>query len=272
MGLLGYGVTTLVTVAFALYLANSFYTFYNLFHPVVCPERSPEGSCVHPYFSRSSLTKDFPSLGLHIRVSDNSDPFASSSYEVYKNVEWKVEDGFEFVKEVKLPARARRNGTLYGHVILLMNEYRKEDPKYVEEKLVRTVKLTSYKIPDATAFNLITDSTSTDSNGNPKKPLSRRPVSHLRSKLFVTLVNEDPAYPVRELPSEVIGLMQIERIENNYYYWPLFHVDEMSTRLADLTEQFAAFFQVDTRFEGSVFSDDTASHVFEDERRLWEQG
>ena len=172
---------------------------------------------------------------MRILVSDSSNPSAASSKEIFRKDDLLVNQEFETIVDVKLPAKSRRNGTLWAHAILLSTEDRKKNNlDDAETKLVRTTSLTAYQPPEAEAFKLVSEKTEMAEKSSKKS--SRRPVAHLRSKLFVSIVDQPLILPLKNLPSEIIRHIQLEIQDGTQYYAPLFHLDEMSFRIKDLVE------------------------------------
>ena len=174
----------------------------------------------------------WPYIGLRIFVSDSQNPSASSR-EIFRKDDLLVNETFETQVEVKLPAKSRRNGTLWAHAVLLSTKDRFKELEDAETRITRTVSLTAYQMPEAKAFNLVADK-SDNKTTSPNK--SRRPVAHLRSKVFVAVVDQPLILPIKNLPAEVIRHVQMEIREGIHYYAPLFHIDEMSFRTKDLVE------------------------------------
>uniref|UniRef100_A0AC34F358 Uncharacterized protein n=1 Tax=Panagrolaimus sp. ES5 TaxID=591445 RepID=A0AC34F358_9BILA len=225
-----FGLTTISVVIFALYIGNSFHTLYNVFHPKLCDPNINRKDCVFPQLEPDK-NGNWPPVGLRIFISDSPYP-SSSSRQIFKKDDLKVNEEFEQTVEVKLPAKSRRNGTLWAHAVLLSTDDRFKEIEDAETRITRTTLLTVYQIPEAEAFKLVSDEKET------KMPVkkSRRPVSHLRSTLFISIVDQPLILPIKNLPSEVIQHIQMEIREGIHYYSPLFHIDEMSYRIKDLVE------------------------------------
>uniref|UniRef100_A0A914YQ71 Uncharacterized protein n=1 Tax=Panagrolaimus superbus TaxID=310955 RepID=A0A914YQ71_9BILA len=148
---------------------------------------------------------NWPFVGLRIYISDSPHP-SLSSRQIFRKDDLQINEEFETIIEVKLPAKSRRNGTLWAHAVLLSTNDRFKELEDAETRVTRTTLLTVYQIPEAEAFKLVSDVKET------KLPVkkSRRPVSHLRSKLFISIIDQPLILPLKNLPSEIIRHIQME--------------------------------------------------------------
>ncbi|VBB29846.1 unnamed protein product [Acanthocheilonema viteae] len=143
---------------------------------------------------------------------------------------------------VDLPEHTRNNGSLYLHCFLLPAEHKHPDPYQASWQIVQTVRITTYQIPQAETFRLITEA---EEKRKRSKEASRSvdqlreegiPVTHFRSKLPLTIVAESPKFDLYALPGEIYQHMQFFHRDGQTYYWPIFYVDELSFLTKDLIQ------------------------------------
>ena len=144
--------------------------------------------------------------------------------------------------DVVLPARVKKNGTMYLGVF--STPFRKKDVPEKDwarmiggkEVTYNMVPLTQHQVPEAETFNLLgsTEKGGGESGGKKgkKKPGTGKPVTHLRSKLTVSMMADPVNVPKNEIPGELYYLMR--KTENQKHYLPIVYVDELSLRLKDL--------------------------------------
>ena len=151
----------------------------------------------------------------------------------------------EKVVDIKLPARVKKNGTMYLGVF--STPFREKDvPEKDWAKMIggkevtyNMVPLTQHQVPEAETFNLLgSKENAGEGSGTTtqKKPgttgRTEKPTTHLRSKLTVSMMVDPVNMPKNEIPGELYYLMR--KTENQKRYLPIVYVDELSLRLRDL--------------------------------------
>lgn len=181
--------------------------------------------------------------GLYIRVSPNLDAFGPDTVEVYQNKNFNLYKEIDIDVVLKLNEKLRKNiNKLQLHAILLPSDQRDKNPALVDERLVQSSKLTLSKVPEASTFNLISDENVEKKDD--KKKSTKTP--HIRSKIFLAAVEDPLVFPLSNLPSEIIRFLRMERVDDKHQYYPIFTVDEMSSRLKDQIEV-RLFFDITSR-------------------------
>ncbi|KAE9547631.1 hypothetical protein FO519_009158 [Halicephalobus sp. NKZ332] len=223
----GSTITFLSVIAILIYLGNTFHSLYNLFHPEVCVPTKTARECIYPLVDKR--TGKWPLHGLHIRVSPTSDPFAADSVGVYQNKDFDLYKEFDVEVVLKLNDKLKKNiNKVLLHAVLLPSDQRNRSPSSVEERLLQSSKLTVFKVPEAATFNLVSD------EKKEKEKSTKTP--HLRSKVFLAAVEDSLVLPLSNLPHEIVRFLKMERIDDKHQYYPIFTVDEMSSRLKDQVE------------------------------------
>jgi len=231
MARFGSVISVLSVAAVAIYLGNTFHSLYNLFHPEVCIPGKTQGKCIYPLVDRK--TGKWPLHGLYIRVSPSSDVFGPDTVEVYQNKNFNLYKEIDIDVVLKLNEKLKKSiNKLQLHAILLPSDQRDTNPALVDERLVQSSKLTLSKVPEASTFNLISDEKVEKKDD--KKKLTKAP--HIRSKIFLAAVEDPLIFPLSNLPSEILRFLRMERIDNKDQYYPIFTIDEMSSRLRDQIE------------------------------------
>lgn len=176
-------------------------------------------------------TNKWPRGALYVRISPNQDPFDQGSVEIYKNQNFNIEKDFEKNIEFKLTEIFKKTlSKLQLHAIFLPGEYRRQNPAVTEDKIVQSIKLTLLKVPDAATFNLMAD----DKKVEVKKTAKKAP--HIKSKIYLTIIEDILSLPLQNLPPEIIHHLRFENVNGKHYYYPIFTIDDMSSRIKDLLE------------------------------------
>lgn len=202
--------TNIALVVVAAYIAHTCWTMYGLWNPTQCKSvDSP--TCLLPYKPKN------PKWEIKVYCNSRAQP---TSYPVSELI-WQP-SGFTFDQPkaekltVNFPLSARRNGTLYLHVVL-------NDPSTSRDlSLKRTVAITHYMKP-VTYANLI----SSDANKKTEKP-----VAHWRTKVNIHVMNPPFNFDRNHFPSEIGKYFKL--IKNRYL--PVLFIDELGFRSADSTE------------------------------------
>lgn len=108
---------------------------------------------------------------------------------------------------IDIPAKTRRNGTLFLHVILTSDNgpvswvnLQRDGPTVIQRIL-----LTDYMVPKPKAFNLIGNE---DPQTKKPKSLSAKPVTHFKSKVYVSILSDYVSMAVADIPAEMAKLIR----------------------------------------------------------------
>ncbi len=227
--------TTILSVAFLAYMANSLWTIGQLFLPPHCdPAASKALTCLTSQISTSPHRRIFLMTAATPRPTINKDLNFIGDFDV-------VDPSEALTRKLKVPLTkgAKKNGTMY--LAVFSAPFReKQNPekdwlKIIEGKDVTytLVPLTQHHVPEAETFNLLGSS---DDKASDKKTenarRSEKPVTHVRSKLTVSMMADPVNMPTNEIPGELYYLMR--KTDNGKQYLPIVYVDELSLRLRDL--------------------------------------
>ncbi|VDN04641.1 unnamed protein product [Thelazia callipaeda] len=234
--------TSIATAVFVLYIAHSMHSIYTLFHPQLCRETQKDKECLIPMIQRDGKSGEWPPLQFRIYASVNSRARQNYGKIIHQIAFLDIDEVMDREVNVDLPEHTRNNGSLYLHCFLLPAEHKYPDPYQAPWQIVQTVKITTYQVPEAETFRLIMDA---EKKRKMNVKASRSvdelrdsgiPVTHFRSKLPLTVVAEAPKFDLKALPSEIFQQMQLFEKDGQKYYWPIFHIDDLSFLTKDLIQ------------------------------------
>ncbi|VDO24904.1 unnamed protein product [Onchocerca flexuosa] len=234
--------TNVVTIIFVIYIAHSLHSIYTLFHPPLCQQNQDDKECLIPMIQRDAVSAEWPPLQFRIYASVNSRAKQNYGKIIHQIAFLDIDEVMEREVHVDLPEHTRNNGSLYLHCFLLPAEHKHQDPYQASWQIIQTVRITTYQIPQAETFRLITEA---EEKRRKSKEASRSvdqlreegtPVTHFRSKLPLTIVAESLKFDLHALPGEIYQLMQFFHKEGQTYYWPIFYIDELSFLTKDLIQ------------------------------------
>jgi len=226
--------TTVVSVLFLAYMANSMWNIVQLYlPPPACAEA--DKTCI------SNLVNPSTKLSLLVFSTIKTRPQAGSDLKFLRRLDVDVEEEKEISAKVKLPKSVTNNGTMYLSVFACLpalgdkvdmsedtwwhDVINKPQTSYV------LTKLTQFHIPEAETFNLLGDEKTEEEK--PKVSVDRsRPVTHLRSRVILSVMTDQVRMSVREVPGELGHVMQLTPDRKKFL--PLLYVDELSMRMRDL--------------------------------------
>jgi hypothetical protein len=137
--------------------------------------------------------------------------------------------------EIDLPAKTRNNGTLFLHTVLADNmgvvdwkNLKRDGPT-----IVQRLALTEYSVPQMGSFNLLGDTPKTDAGGGKAEPKTSKPVTHFKTKAFITILTDDISMSEQDIPPELARLLRANR---KHEFLPILQNDFLRTRLTDLEE------------------------------------
>jgi len=222
--------TTVLSVAFLGYMANSMWNIVQLYIPPSCPPT--DKTCISNMLSPTS------SVSLLMFSTIKSRPQAGSDLKFLNRIDIMVEEEQEKVVNLKLPRSVTRNGSLYlsvfacnpglGEKDMTVDGWWQEAINSPHTSYTLT-RLTQFAIPEAETFNLLSE----EKSDKPKVEKDRtRPVTHIRSKLIVSLMTDQLSMSIKQVPGEIGQVMQLTKDRKQFL--PILYVDELSMRLKDL--------------------------------------
>jgi len=222
--------TTVLSVAFLGYMANSMWNIVQLYIPPSCPPS--DKTCISNMLSTTS------SVSLLMFSTIKSRPQAGSDLKFLSRMDIMVDEEREQVVNLKLPRSVTRNGSMYLSVFACHPGLGEKDMTadgWWQEAInnphtsYTLTRLTQFAIPEAETFNLLSE----EKADKPKVERDRsRPVTHIRSKLILSLMTDQLSMSVRQVPGEIGQVMQLTKDRKKFL--PILYVDELSMRLKDL--------------------------------------
>jgi len=223
--------TTVLSVAFLGYMANSMWNIVQLYIPPSCP--AGEKSCI------SNILNPESTVTLLLFSTVKSRPQAGSDLKFLTRMDISsVDEESEKIVDVKIPRSVTKNGSMYMSVFAchpgigekdMTKDQWWTDVIHDPQTSYTMTKLTQYSIPEAETFNLLSE----ESNGKPKVDRDRsKPVTHLRSKITLSLMTDQVNMAIRQVPGEIGQVMQLTKDRKKFL--PILYVDELTMRLRDL--------------------------------------
>jgi len=222
--------TTVVSVAFLGYMANSMWNIVQLYIPPSCP--ATDKTCI------SNILTPTSSVSLLMFSTVKSRPQAGSDLKFLSRMDVSVDEEKEEEVVVKLPRSVTRNGSMYMSVFAchpalgnkdMSREGWWQDVINNPQTSYTLTKLTQFAIPEAETFNLLSE----ESGEKPKVERDRsKPITHFRSKLTLSLMTDQLSMSIRQVPGEIGQVMQLTKDRKKFL--PILYVDELTMRLRDL--------------------------------------
>ena len=227
--------TTIVSVAFLGYMANSMWNIAQLYIPPSCP--AGERSCI------SNMLIPGSEVSLLLFSTVKTRPQLGSDLKFVSRLDVVADEAAEQAVVVKLPRSVTRNGSLYFSVFALYpalpNQLDMTKDGWWQEAINKPQtsytlnRLTQFNIPEAETFKLLGEEGVTGAGKEAAPPRDRsRPVSHLRSKLIISLLTEQLSMGAAQVPGEIAHVLQLTRDRKQFL--PVLYVDELSMRMRDL--------------------------------------
>jgi len=230
--------TTILSVVFLAYMANSMWSLVKLYIPPTCPEGDKH--CIS-----NSLTAE-SELSLIFFTTTKSRPSMGSDLKFLKHFDIKVEDEITDTASVKLPKSVVKNGTMYLAVFAVPKVSTAVDKSKEEwwrdaisgpRTSYSLTRLTEYSIPEAETFNLLGGETpeaaADEKTAKKAKSVDRsRPVTHLRSKVILTVMTDQVTMSMHQVPPELARVITLTGDRKSYL--PILYVDELTMRMKDL--------------------------------------
>lgn len=219
---MGISLTQIVTVAFIAYIGHSLWSLYSLFQPVQCAPHSR--NCLRPYLSRLPT----PEMQLWVYSSQSQNPRISELTPVWNISDFQPSMELKIEINVSVPMKTRNNGTLYAHIYVAPPG---KDPFYATWKRHQLGLLTSFAIPQAVTFQLVSESKEEETKiSMPKDAKHDEPISHWRPILTISVMADGVMFDRSQIPSDLFQFLEITGDE----YLPILYFDEMSYRAKDL--------------------------------------
>jgi len=222
--------TTVLSVAFLGYMANSMWNIVQLYIPPSCPPT--DKTCI------SNMLTPTSTVSLLMFSTIKSRPQAGSDLKYLSRLDVSVDEEKEQEVNVKLPRSVTRNGSMYFSVFACHPGLGEKDMSREGwwQEVINTpstsytlTKLTQFAIPEAETFNLLSEET----GDKPKVERDRsKPVTHLRSKLTLSLMTDQLSMSIKQVPGEIGQVMQLTKDRKQFL--PILYVDELTMRLKDL--------------------------------------
>jgi len=225
--------TTVLSVAFLGYMANSMWNIIQLYIPPSCP--AGEKTCI------SNLVSPESSVSLLVFTTVKARPQAGNDLKFLSRLDVVAEETKEQSVKVKLPKSVTKNGTLYLSVFAcqpaLGDKQDMTDDTWWHQVINRPqtsytlTRLTQHHIPEAETFNLLGGEQTQEEK--PKASVDRtRPTTHLRSKMIISLMTDQVKMSLKQVPGELGHVMQLTKDRKQFL--PILYIDELSMRLRDL--------------------------------------
>ncbi|XP_056649146.1 lipid scramblase CLPTM1L [Diorhabda sublineata] len=205
------------TVLFFLFIFKSIYSLFGIFQVPVCNKGD---ICYKSYLHTN------PKLDLYVFVSDNSR--SGNLREIFHLNNFDYKSILEKQVSLDISKNVRQNGSITIYSVLVPSKYRQTE---IFEELINLPdssyiksRLTKYSVPVSATFNLLQEK---------GKDVSRKPVTHLRSRYSVIMCTDDIVIPHSAVPMEIMNDFRVNRKKE---FLPLFHNDIINMRLKDLVE------------------------------------
>nr|CAG4643083.1 EOG090X032C [Ilyocryptus agilis] len=140
---------------------------------------------------------------------------------------------FTTLVDVPLPARTRKNGTLFLHTFLTSKSHGDDWDAALRDRKTTyaSTQVTQYIVPAQQTFNLIRDNKESTSSEKKDDANLDKPVTHLYSRIFINILDHREPLPKKNLPSDIA---QILISPDGRRYLPVLHIDLLGSRLEDL--------------------------------------
>ncbi|MFH4974913.1 hypothetical protein AB6A40_001622 [Gnathostoma spinigerum] len=228
--------TNVLVTLFVIYIAHSLHSIYSLFHPQLC--QGPDEKCLIPMI-QPDKKGEWPPIQLRLYASIDKNPRYYGSI-VDQIAFLDVEEVLEKELDIALPVFTRNNGSLYIHCFLLPSEYHDKNPWGGAWRIIKSVRITTYQVPEAETYQLMkatgNETKKQTISSTEKLRLAGTPVTHFRSVLPLTIVDEAPKFDLQAIPPEIYRNLDLFYKEGQNYYWPIFYIDELSFRRRDLVK------------------------------------
>lgn len=205
-------VTTIVFILFGLYVANSVYVIYHLFHVPACHGNSGECLRAHSVVDNK------------LEISIFTSPHQYKTHERNYHFLWKSDNfslfrSFGTTLNVSLPQQTRENGSLYAHVFVYPLGVSPFSSQYASHAIAP---LTVYSLRQDESVNLL----NSDENLKEKTTLttSSLPTTHWKPTLNFHVLSEKVDFQRQAIPGEIF---QFISLAPNNEYLPVLYIDQL---------------------------------------------
>lgn len=215
-------VSVILCAVFVCYIGHSIYSLVNLFKTPVCSQTP----CFKSYLASN------PKLQLTLFTSATSNPISSEANKIASIKRLDYYNEYQRSFDINIPAKTRRNGTLFLHVVL-HGDGETIDWKTIKKDgptVIHKIKLTEYTVPQAAAFNLLGVP---EPETSKKSSAAAKPITHVRTKVFLCILTEHFQMSVADIPPE---LARHIRVNYKNEFLPILQEDFSKSRQADLLE------------------------------------
>lgn len=205
-------VTTVVLILFGLYIVNSVYVIYNLFHVPTCQGGTRQCLKPHGIIDKKLEISIYTSLEEKIQNINKR-----NSNLLWKSDSFSVSNQFTESINANIPNETRNNGSLYAHIYVYQAGVSPFESEYVSHA---SAPLTMYSLPRDESINLL-------STEKPKKSSvtsNEIPVTHWKPILNFHVLNEKVEFERQAIPSEIYPFI---RLAPNKEYLPVLYIDQL---------------------------------------------
>ncbi|XP_041454540.1 cleft lip and palate transmembrane protein 1-like protein [Lytechinus variegatus] len=204
------------------YLCNMVYTMYYLFNPPQCNIIKDANKCLARHQGNQG---NMPlQLRLYSSQSKLKHPQESQLTEILHVKEFNISEDQTWTVNISLPARTRKNGTLYIHVYLQVSSTARLDASMAA---YQTSSLTKYSPPKMEAFNLLGDS----KPQNDSLEQSVVPIAHWKPRIELRVLEEPFVFHRMQIPADIYRYI---RLTPKGDYLPILYLHKMAEKLKDL--------------------------------------
>lgn len=218
-------ISSILGCIFLLYIGHSMWSLAHLFNTLQCTDTP----CFKSYLATN------PKLQLALFTSHASNPISTEVKKVVTIRNFDYRNEFHRELEVDIPLKTRRNGTLFMHVVLALDDNPIEWKTLQRDgpTVIQRISLTEYMVPRAATFNLLGDQSSTKSAKSSTSKSAHKPVPHFKPKAHITILTDNISMSHVDIPPELARLIRINR---KYEFLPIVQSDFFKSRLNDLIE------------------------------------
>ncbi|XP_043262875.1 cleft lip and palate transmembrane protein 1-like protein [Colletes gigas] len=222
---------SLISILTKIYIAHIAYCIYDITLLFVTPSCKAHELCLTSYLNEK------PRLQLRIYSSVNEHLIDRQLDFVYKTDDFNYTHANSIPVTLNIPRKTRNNGTLFLHVIVVPNTKREDNKSIVDIQKdpyasYTAIKLTRHVIPEAEAFNLLSDKDE-DTKKKKKKENFVHPVTHIRPRVTFTIMTDDVKLPVHNVPMELVNHL---KIMHGRTFLPIVNDDFLQIRHHDLVK------------------------------------
>lgn len=205
-------ITTIVFILFGLYVANSVYVIYNLFHVPACHGNSRKCLRPHGVVDNKLEVSIYTSLYQDQAIERNC-------HLLWKSDNFSISNSFSIALNASLPRQTRKNGSLYAHLFVYPTGISPFNSQYASHSVSP---LTVYSPPQDESINLL--------SSNEKVPKKARlttsdiPVTHWKPTLSFHVLSEKVDFQRQSIPGEVFPFISLAP---NSEYLPVLYIDQL---------------------------------------------